>query len=497
MQRSKEQRAVQNKARYERLLARSEKQDNLADSDSSIGKLRKKCKARKARRDSNIAADNLNVNLRDLFVQPPILNNLVEMAGVPKSAFDAADPALAGLTSPQRRHINAFLATNVGLATAARTVRVSNHNSCIKIPKYDEMKVTSETFFVQCTSYFNAQGYDVAKHHEMLPLIFEGKFKLWFDSKVATIRSWDDFKAAFKTRFDSNLIQLERNRRLHNRRQRRVDPSEEFIYESYNLAKQIDPLEDDSVTLQRIRNSLHPDIATLITTIQPWTLDALLEQVATIHALLDKQCALNKSEPARHPPFEGLREDLIKANLNQTSNSRNSSSRGRGNYRGSYSGNMRNNGYRQNYSQSQSNSGNSSQSNSNYGTNSNQTQSQSYTNSNRGGNNSNSNQQNSSYNQNSGQNSQRGRNNNERARGSQNSNNACRKCLNYGHFARDCPFGQNGGGVAMMGTQQQQQNPPHNQQQNQGSRNYPNDNNSLNYGRRNRDNPNRDYSNQS
>jgi len=186
-----------------------------------------------------------------------------------KSNFSRTDKAFGALNSPEKRHLNNFLAEQV--ANASRVVKVSNVNTCIEVPKYDHRKMTSETFFEQCKTYFNSQGYDEEKHHEMLPMIFKGEMKLWYDSVSAGIDSWRNFEREFSARFDSNLIQRERSRILHSKRQTMLDPSEQFIYESFNLAKQVDPREDDRVTLERIRDSLFPEICALVGDIDPWT----------------------------------------------------------------------------------------------------------------------------------------------------------------------------------------------------------------------------------
>jgi len=404
------------------------------------------------------------------------------------SNFDPTDRVFAALGSPERAHLNKFLAQQV--ANASKVVRVSNVNTCVELPKYDHRKMTSQTFFEQCRNYLNAQGYEEANHHEMLPMLFKGEMRLWYDSISSEISDWDDFKTQFQARFDSNLIQRERSRILHSKRQGMLDPSEQFVYESYNLAKQVDPTESDKVTLERIRDSLFPDIAALVGDIYPWKLNILLEKVAVAHNLIERQYRRNKYQEPRVPPLKGLREDLVKAQQRQNENIRAYNSRGRGHYRSSFNQHRGHQGHRQ-YS---SNAPNDS------------TVSNDNTNSKSSGYSGNSNfkgryQNNSNYRGNShrSQNNYRGH---HRGRGNSNTGsnanngiatNQCRKCLRYGHYARECPNQVQGqSGVAMIGHQSFQNNTNTNQQI--SNPNQPENNIPLNYLREHHDNSNRGYS---
>jgi hypothetical protein len=60
---------------------------------------------------------------------------------------------------------------------------------------------------------------------------------------MSRINSWDRLIVAFKIRFENEVIRMERSKSLDKRRQGPNDPCELFIYETVNLAKQVDLLE--------------------------------------------------------------------------------------------------------------------------------------------------------------------------------------------------------------------------------------------------------------
>jgi hypothetical protein len=386
------------------------------------------------RRRVRIPSDNSNHSeisdleeaFNNLFVEPNIVNNPPIMAGQAANVnFDANDPVFRGLEPAVQQHLNNLLGQQVGMAQVGllQQVVMGNRNravpnSNIEVPVYDHRKMTSDTYLKMCRTYFTAQGYDPPQFHELLPILFKGEFKLWYDSVAGSINSWDEFREAFKRRYDNDSVQRNRQRLLHTRRQGPNDPTEQFIFEMVNLARQIDPLEDDEVSLKRARDALLPEIGMLVGDCNPWTIDNLLERCSYVHDILNRQSRMKTKKPADIPPLKGLRENTERRDSN-----RNNSSRGRGNgnfvnsFRGNFNGNrgnghFRGNGRNDNYGREGHNNGNRGEYHGNRGA----------------------------------HNSFRG-NRNERGRGSWNNNNRnggnkdikCHKCSKFGHYARECP----------------------------------------------------------
>jgi hypothetical protein len=229
--------------------------------------------------------------------------------------FDPADPVFAGLPDNVKNHLNAVLAAR--LTAANQGVRVTNFNTCIEVPIYDSKKMTSASFFKQCRTYLNSQGYTQANHHEYLPILMKNELQWWYDSVSSEIQNWNDFETRFSARYDNAIIRAERARLLHSRQQQQSDPSEQFIYELYNLSKQVNPLEEEKVLLLRIREVLVPDISALVGDFHPWTLDKLLENVSVAHSNLNRQARQRNGMEANIAPFSRIREEI--ANSNSTS----------------------------------------------------------------------------------------------------------------------------------------------------------------------------------
>jgi hypothetical protein len=323
--------------------------------------------------------------------------------------FDPLDPIFSNLDPAVQAHLNNVLAQQVAANRIVHEHRVSTTNTHIAIPVYNHKTMTSDTFLQKCRTYLLAQGHAPAIFHELLPMILQGEYKLWYDSICSTINDWNDFRTAFKHRYDNDMIQRSRQRLLHTRRQGSNDPTEQFVYEMINLARQIDPLEELEVSLKRARDALLPDIAALVGDCNPWTLDNLLERCSSAHELLNRQSRLKEKKPADIPPLKGLREELEKKDSNNRNGShrgnRNDSFRGRGSFRGRHYGHFNN---RESFQQR--------------------------------------------YNNQPRENEGDGRNNevrsyrgNDRNRGGRNGNRntdmsriKCNKCQKFGHFARDC-----------------------------------------------------------
>jgi hypothetical protein len=118
-----------------------------------------------------------------------------------------------------------------------------------------------------------------------------------------------------------------------------------------NLARQIDPLEEEEVSLKRARHALLPDIAALVGDCNTWSIDNLLERCSSAHEILNRQSRMKEKKAADIPPLKGLREDIEKRDSNRDKNSgnrgfRNDSFRGgRGNgnpFRGNGGGTFHN-----------------------------------------------------------------------------------------------------------------------------------------------------------
>jgi hypothetical protein len=361
----------------------------------------------------------------------------------PIGHFDSKDPIFAALTSPQRRILDGILAAQVN--HAKQLMKVMTFNASIEVPQWDSKKMTADTFIQKCKNYLSAQGHDEASHHTVLHMVMKGELKLWYENSMSRINSWATFTAAFKARFENEVIRMERSKTLNNRRQGPNDPCELFIYEIVNLTKQVDPLEPDRIALLRAKNALHPQIAALVP--EAIDIDDLLMKVANAHDLLHRQSRIACGRNANIPPLNGSRDDS--RNPNATQGNRGENSRGRSTHHNSYGTSFQNRGHftqnnayrRNNSEQSYGNRGNH---NSQFG---------------RGnGNNSNFQQNRSSYDNSNGSSRRQSFSNQGNFRGGQgsssgnsNSNSSndikCRKCLKFGHIARDC---RSRNGVSMM-----------------------------------------------
>lgn len=198
--------------------------------------------------------------------------------------FDANDPQLAGLSDEQLAYMNQRLNEHVILtARPSTSIRVTNINPRLDPPYYNPNTMTSDSFFTKCEKYFMSQGYPEAQFHNAVHVILKGNMQLWYDGVVDSIGSWADFKVKFASRFDNRATQEKRNMLLMTRTQTYNDSCEQFLLEMVTLAKQINPHEDENISVKRAYERLIPDIRKFAGNLDNLTVNTLLEILASTY----------------------------------------------------------------------------------------------------------------------------------------------------------------------------------------------------------------------
>lgn len=225
--------------------------------------------------------------------------------GSTPQTFSLTDPQLTGLTAQQLAYINQKLNEQVSNVTAAtRPIRVTNLTSRIDPPVYNPDAMTSASYFTKCEKYFQAQGCHESQYHNMAHMIMKGNMLLWFDSIVDRINSWADFKKEFKDRFDNANVQAKRNTLLYTRKQKYHESCEQFIQEMVTLAKQINPTEEEHVSVRRAYDGLIPDIRCIAGNLDNLTVNSLLEVLQSTYDTIKSRDRLHGTY-TRLPPLHG------------------------------------------------------------------------------------------------------------------------------------------------------------------------------------------------
>ncbi|CAL8113734.1 unnamed protein product [Orchesella dallaii] len=303
-------------------------------------------------------------------VKSKVMAGQANNANVPVGPQVVLDANLAqGLNADQQSAINAFLAQQVVLASC--NVRVSGMHAKLPIPEYDPNSMTSTSYFTQCENFFQAQGIQAAQYHIMIGTTLKPDKKTWYDNVAPTLNTWEDFKLAFASRFDSLQTQERRKKLLWSRQQTLTESVEQFLNEMVNLAKQIDPTEAEHISVLRAKNSLVPDLRLHIQIGDPGqlTINSLLEKAAdAIDALVAKD-----SLTGRHtalPPLYGFKQTVHETKPKPNSpnfrgRGRSSFTYGRGSYRGRGSHNNHTSNFQSNGNSSTTQSNPNSQQHSN------------------------------------------------------------------------------------------------------------------------------------
>lgn len=243
----------------------------------------------------------VNLNNIQVSTQPTQTTNH-KMSGTP--VFDSADPQLQGLTPAQLAYVNQRLNESVTNATSSQSVRVTNINSRIDPPSYNPDRHTSATFFTKCEKYFKSQGCPESQFHNMAHVILKGNMRLWYDSVVDTIDSWDKFKSEFTARFDNPTVQEKRRLLLLTRKQTYFESCEQFIQEMVTLGKQVNPTETEQKSVERAYNALIPDIRRVAGNLNGLTVNSLLEILSSTYDTMKASDRLHKTN-TRLPPLYG------------------------------------------------------------------------------------------------------------------------------------------------------------------------------------------------
>ncbi|CAL8128631.1 unnamed protein product [Orchesella dallaii] len=379
--------------------------------------------------------------------------------GPSRSTFSQEDPELRDFSIDQIAYLNQRaneLLDNV--AATASTSRVTMVNSRIDPPYYNPDTMSAASFFSKCEKYFRAQSYPESQFHNMIHTILKHNVRLWFDSVVKDINSWEEFKNAFQARFDKPSDQERRKRLLYSRKQKN-ESCEQFIQEMVTLARQVDENETENVSVNRAYHGIHPELILNTGCLDNLTINSLMEKLAFTYDAIRARDG-RKGGFTWLPPLYGY--NVEKGPQYHASGNR---GRGRGQGRGygfrSQPYTMPSQGQQPNPQQinniaPQNNPSFSSQHR-------NQTQQQMPNQFNRQQHSGNYQQQpgnNQTFQRTSFQNQNRGGSSSENY---DKSKMQCRNCNQFGHFARYCPQQQ---GIANMAFTEQEY-PPQYQQQNQ------------------------------
>lgn len=230
------------------------------------------------------------------------VETVVTMSGQSTPVFNATDPELQGLTPAQLAYLNQKVIDQLN-ANPGHT-RVMNVNTRIDPPSYNPDSQTSASFFTKCEKYFRSQGYNDTQFHNMAQTIVKGNMRLWYDGIIDKIANWEDFKREFAARFDNSAVQEKRRSLLYTRKQKYHESCEQFIQEMVNLAKQVDPAEDEKKSVERAYNALIPDIRRATGALSNLTVNSLLEILASTYQTIQSSDRLHYTQ-TKLPPLYG------------------------------------------------------------------------------------------------------------------------------------------------------------------------------------------------
>jgi len=236
---------------------------------------------------------------------------------------------MGDISQEQRAAINNFLAAQVAAAQANVTVSTVNPN--IPVPKYKPDVHTAETYLGDIERYFRSMNYRQNNYVQMLPTILSEEQKLWFENTRDNDMTWDIFKQKFTNKYDDWNVTENRSRLLRERQQKDYETVEQFVYEMVRLAKQVNPAEQEKISVLRAKNALVPELRIAIGNIEDFSAEDLIARAATVLRDLKDRDSRN-GVTSKLPPLN----EHEKRKMNEQRKRNEQSNNDRGNFRGRF-----------------------------------------------------------------------------------------------------------------------------------------------------------------
>jgi len=201
------------------------------------------------------------------------------MAAIPQAVWNA-------LTPTKQAALQAHIAALVPPpppppphpAPVPQPIIITSTRTEVRVPKYIPNVMTADTYLTEVEDYFKTQGYKPDQYLYMIPSILDRDKKTWYEHAKQPAWTWDIFKAAFRSKYDTWFHRQSRADYLHRRVQREDESNEAFVWTVMRLSKQVYPMETVEDAVRRCRQKLLPRIKLQIRELSAWTPDNLIEQ---------------------------------------------------------------------------------------------------------------------------------------------------------------------------------------------------------------------------
>ena len=159
-------------------------------------------------------------------------------------------------------------------------------------PRFDVRRKSAETYLADLETHLKTWKYTESTFLDVVKSFLPDDCKQWFAAHRSDFTNWEKFKEDFKARFDGTSERNKRLRLLTTRKQGLADPTEPWIYDQLELARNCFPKDDEETLLTFVQQSLHPRVAAGLENRDYPNVDDLIRACA---AVTEKAVALDKS----------------------------------------------------------------------------------------------------------------------------------------------------------------------------------------------------------
>jgi len=244
---------------------------------------------------------------------------------------------------------NAQSVSGTDLVNAMKNIKISSITTNIPVPSFNPKKMTAEAFLNDCEKYFASVGHQRVAYIGLIKPLLSETEKGWYNHAGHLAPNWNQFRELFLARFETFIDRDMRTKELANKRQRLTEPTETFIYEVFELAKQCYPTQTTEENIRYAQKALHPRLSTILGTGFKTTPAELIQACQHATQILEQSDRTERRHD-QYPPMTEAEKDARLKRKGESTNTKSSpskdesaqgskghgkfQSRGRGKFRG-------------------------------------------------------------------------------------------------------------------------------------------------------------------
>ncbi|CAL8125276.1 unnamed protein product [Orchesella dallaii] len=166
------------------------------------------------------------------------------------------------------------------IVKALTDLRLPNTSVSISPPTFNPRAMCADTYLNNLEIFMKGNHIRESDYLGVVKPYLSTEGQHWFTNNSSTIADWTTFRQKFEERFDDFMERDKREKHFHSKRQRLDDPTEEFIYETLELARSVYPGQPEEILVRHVQRALYPRLALAVGTDMKKTIQSLISACA-------------------------------------------------------------------------------------------------------------------------------------------------------------------------------------------------------------------------